>query len=217
MSGCGTIKGILFDMDNTLLQSSIDYPSMKRGVYEYFRERGAMDGDFPVEAHTTATVLEHVRLAGGDAELLDGALEVAAQYELAGMEGAGLEPGARELLKALRGRCILVIVTNNAYAAAVRALKSTGILDRFDLIVGREQMTAMKPAPSGYLYAMERFGLISSGEWLSVGDAWIDGKASAEAGVRFVSYRTPVADMLQRGVKPVGRIGHLLELADWVG
>jgi len=217
MSNSGRIKGILFDMDNTLLQSRIDFPAMKRGVFDFFAERKALPGDFPIDAHTTATMLEHVKTNGGDDALIASALAIAAKHELAGMAGAGLEPGARELLEALDGRFPVVVVTNNAYAAAVSALESTGILQRFDLVVGREQMTAMKPSSSGFRYAMERFSGISAEEWLSVGDSWIDGKASAEAGIPFISYRTPIEAMVRQGARPKARIDHLLELLALIG
>ncbi|UVI30800.1 HAD family hydrolase [Paenibacillus spongiae] len=207
------IRGIIFDMDNTLLQSRIDFGMMKAGIYRYLVRSAVLEEGFPVEEHTTATLIEHIRQTGKlTGSLYEAVMKIAAEHEVRGMEGAGLEPGAGELLAALHRRYCLAVVTNNSIAAARTALERTGIVHYFDLIVGREQMTSMKPTPAGFLVVKERLHTIGADQWLSVGDAWIDGKASADAGIPFISYRTPLDIMHERGVRPIGRVDKLSEL-----
>lgn len=148
--------------------------------------------------------------------MLAAALQIAEGFELAGMEGAGLEPGAQELLDMLQGTYILALVTNNSYAAAIRALETTGIKDRFDLIVGRDQMEAMKPSPSGNSFVLRHYAEIEANKWISVGDSWIDGQAAREAGIPFISYGNGVPLMVEKGVKPTAHIDKLLSLLDYV-
>jgi phosphoglycolate phosphatase len=210
------IRGIIFDMDNTLLQSHIDFKAMKIETAEFLINKGILSKEFLIDAHTTSTILAYVKENEAPDNILEEAMRIAEQHELRGMEGAGLEAGAIELLDTLRGRYKLVIVTNNSHAAALQALETTGIKDRFDLIVGREQMDVMKPSPSGYLAAKGYFPSIQESEWISIGDSWIDGKASIDARIPFISYGKTTHTMEEKGVKPAAHIDKLLSLLDYV-
>jgi phosphoglycolate phosphatase len=59
---------------------------------------------------------------------------------------------------------------------------------------------------------LDRYRDIPGSQWLSVGDSWIDGKGSNEAGIPFVSYQTELHVMVDRGVKAIGKIGQISEL-----
>lgn len=210
-------KGVIFDMDNTLLHSRIDFPAMKNEVYRFLVDRRILPEPFPVAEHTTSTLIEYAKSRGLSEELYEDVMQIAAQHELRGMEGAELERGVVPLLRALRPRCTLAVVTNNSFAAAVKALKETGIAGYFDLIVGREQMSSLKPSPSGFLLVLDTFREIAPWEWISVGDSWIDGKASADAGIPFVWYCSRGGEMHERGVHPIGRIDEIRQLIMWFG
>ncbi|MDU0199788.1 HAD family hydrolase [Paenibacillus sp. MAH-36] len=210
------IRGIIFDMDNTLLQSHIDFPAMKQAVARFLIQEGLLSREFAIDSHTTSTILAHVKEAGASDEVLAAALQIAEGFELQGMEGAGLEPDAQELLDKLQGTYTLALVTNNSYAAAIKALEITGIKERFDLIVGREQMDAMKPSPSGNLFVLRHFPAIAANNWISVGDSWIDGQAAREARIPFISYGSGVPLIVEKGVKPAAQIDKLLSLLDYV-
>lgn len=210
------IKGIIFDMDNTLLHSNIDFPAMKLDVYRHLQAAGVIPANFPVAEHTTSTLLETAKNAGVNQHFYEELLAVAAKHELAGMEGAGLEPGASALLHQLHGRFVLAVVTNNALPAARKALEETGIIHYFDLLVARDHMTSLKPSPSGFLYVIKQFPHIAGSEWLSVGDSWIDGKGSMEAGIPFIGYRTSQTIMEQRGVAPIGTMENIEDLLHYL-
>ncbi|AEI41215.1 HAD family hydrolase [Paenibacillus mucilaginosus] len=207
------VRGIIFDMDNTLLSSRIDFAAMKGDVYKALLELGGLPEPVVLEEHTTATLIGLAKERG----LADGPLTaiwtLVAEHELRGMEGAGLEPGAAEMLKRLHGRLPLTVVTNNAEPAAAAALEQTGIARYIDLLVGREGMDALKPSPSGFLSVLGRYPGIPAAEWVSLGDSWIDGKAAMGAGVPFVSYGSPAGAMEARGVRTAGRI---LQLDEWI-
>ncbi|ALS22817.1 MULTISPECIES: HAD family hydrolase [Paenibacillus] len=212
----GTIKGILFDMDNTLLQSNIDFPAMKHDVYRFLVRHKVIPAEFPVQEHTTSTLIEHAKNTGMTDEMYETIIKITEKHELKGMEGAGLEPGVRELLEALYKNYVLVIVTNNSVTAARKALEITQIIAYFDLIIGREHMTSLKPSPSGFHYAKKQFEHISSDEWVAVGDSWIDGKASNDAGIAFISYGTTMEEMIKRGVKPIGQVNNIIEILSFI-
>ncbi|WP_068774853.1 HAD family hydrolase [Paenibacillus sp. FJAT-26967] len=210
------VKGIMFDMDNTLLQSKIDFPAMKAEIYNYLSALHVFEDSFNVVDHTSSTLIEHARQKGISESSYEQLMKIAAKHELTGMEGAGLENGALELLQKLHGRYVLVILTNNSREAALKALNSTGIAPFFDLIVGREQMKALKPSPSGFEYVLDTYSGITRSAWISIGDSWIDGKASNDAGIPFISYGKKISFMKERRVNPVAAVEHLSELLDYL-
>jgi phosphoglycolate phosphatase len=211
-----TVRGIIFDMDNTLLKSRIDFKAMKLEIFQYLVNRNAVPRDLPIEQHTTATIIEHAKGLQLTAEMESEVWAIASKHELSGMKDADLESGVRDFLASVHQRFSLAVVTNNAFSAAREALELTGISHYFDLIVGREQMSALKPSPSGFLYVLKQFANIPAGQWISVGDSWIDGKASNQAGVPFVCYQTDEAVMSGRDVQTVGRIDEMQELSKYL-
>jgi phosphoglycolate phosphatase len=211
------IKGLIFDMDNTLLQSRINFPALKQEIHEFLVTNKVVSKEFSEREHTSSTLIEHARQSGISDEMYRSIMSIAVKHELTGMEGAGLEPGVRELLEDVHKKYVLVVITNNSVTAAFKALELTEINHYFDLIIGREQMTSLKPSPSGFHYAMDKFEHISSDEWISIGDAWIDGRASTDAGIPFISYTTSIDTMLSKGVRPIAqinRIGDLLSIIE---
>lgn len=210
------IKGIMFDMDNTLLQSNIDFKLMKSDVFDYLVRSNILAPNFAIDEHTTSTLIEYVRALGISKELYESIMDLTVKHELMGMHEAGLEHGAKQLLEWLHNKCTLVVITNNSLVAALDALTRLGIVDFFDLIIGREMMTALKPSPSGFHYVIDQFPGIKPHEWISVGDSWIDGKASQNAGVPFISYRADVKQLSDRGIVPIERMDDLMQLQAYV-
>ncbi|MFD0674904.1 HAD family hydrolase [Cohnella sp. GCM10027633] len=206
------ITGIIFDMDNTLLRSRIDFPTMKQETYRFLVVNEILNDNYELSRHTTSTLIEEaVRTNRMTEEVLKEMWEIPTKHEILGMLGADLEPGTREILTQLKGRYRIAIVTNNSMEAAKVALRDNNILDCFDLIVGRERMNALKPSPDGYLRVLDEFKC-SADECLSVGDSWIDGKASNSAGIRFIAYRSDKDKLTQMNVTADAVISDLNEL-----
>jgi Predicted hydrolase (HAD superfamily) len=210
-----TIKGIIFDMDNTLLQSRIDFSKMKQDVYDFLLAEGFLERDLRLTEYTTSMLIEQARRQGLDADRYAETMRITRMHEIVGMTDASLEPEAEWLLSELEGKYVLAVVTNNAEEAATEALTRTGIASRFQLIIGREGMTEMKPGPSGYQEVVKRTG-IAAEQWLSIGDSWIDGKGSIDAGIRFVGYQTKDEELASRGVEPIARLTRLSQLLDTI-
>jgi phosphoglycolate phosphatase len=210
------IRGIMFDMDNTLLRSHINFQAMKKEIAAFLMQRGHLPENFSTQEHSSSTIMELAKLNGISKEDEEAMMNIAVHYEVLGMNGAGLEAGVIELLETLTSKYILVIVTNNSRQAAYQALDLTGIKDYFDFIVGREQMEALKPSPSGYLTAKQQFPQLMDHEWISIGDSWIDGKASFEANIPFISYGANRNVMKEKGINPIAHLDHILSLLNYV-
>lgn len=209
------VRAILFDMDNTLLASRIDYAAMRREVGARLVREGYL-AEEETEGGTTASLIQAAIGRGLAGEALDRVWAICARHEAEGMRGAGLEPGARDVLEELSGRgLLLAVLTNNAVAAAERALRDTGIRHYFDAVFGRESVPEPKPSPAAVQAILARYPDVPPGRWLAVGDTWIDGAAAAGAGIAFAAYRAS-SDLAARGVVPDVRIERLGELADLV-
>jgi phosphoglycolate phosphatase len=132
------------------------------------------------------------------------------------MIGAELEPGVREVLQALHGRLPLTVLTNNARGAAMEALERTGIASCFEWVAGREQMTALKPSPSGVTYLLSRYSDVRPHRWLSIGDSWIDAAAARDGGVAFLAYNARMEELERRQLPTVGHIRSITELYEYL-
>ncbi|MCG7406544.1 HAD family hydrolase [Paenibacillus sp. ACRRX] len=206
------LKGIVFDMDNTILRSRIDFQAMKNETYQFLVSKEILTDGYDLNYHTTSTIVEEaIQTNRMSEELRNDMWDIAKKHEVCGMKGADLEPGAVEVLSKLKGRYQLAIVTNNSVEAAGIALRDNDISAYFDFIIGRELMKALKPSPDGYLRVLDEFKH-SANEWLSVGDSWIDGKASINAGIRFIAYRSDIEKLKQMNVYPTAEVSNLLEL-----
>lgn len=215
--GMDDVQGVMFDMDNTLVASRIDYAGMKGAVHRYLATRGVLPETMDLAPHTTSTLIAEALATGWrDEDGIRGMWAVVTHHEIAGMQGAGLEPGAKDVLEALYGEVRLAVVTNNSFAAAEEALGRNRILHLFDCVVAREQMAAAKPAPDGYVAVLARFPDAPAANWLAVGDSWIDGKAAEAAGIRYAAYRADAASLANHGVAPAAWLDDLRALLELI-
>ncbi|WP_245583578.1 HAD family hydrolase [Paenibacillus assamensis] len=208
-------RGIIFDMDNTLLQSKINFQAMKEETYAFLVEQCVLPEGLPLQQYTTSTIIEEAiatnRMTAG---LLQAMWEIPVKHEVEGMQGAVLEPGVTELLDKLHGSYHLAVVTNNSEKAANAALRDNGIIHYFDHVAGREHMQSLKPSPDGFIYILNRYPTTSGRDWLSIGDSWIDGKASERAGIEFIAYQADIETMKNAEVFPRKYFSHMSELME---
>jgi HAD superfamily hydrolase (TIGR01509 family) len=137
-----------------------------------FETKGVTDGD----------------LAGWVRRKLDLSLELLA-------DEPRLYPGAVDLVEELAGRARLGVVSTAWRPAIEVVLRAGGLLDRFELIVAKEDVTSPKPDPAPYLLALERLGLTPA-EAVALEDS-PTGLASARAAgvpVVAVGHRRPAGE-----------------------
>lgn len=211
-------KGIIFDMDNTLVQSRINFRAMRHDLVSFLVREKYDSYDSLAQFQTPAEVIEHARFLREKYCLTDveeNLWDIVLQHEKKGMEQVKLEDGVYEVLRQLYDlNVLLTIVTNNAYSSALHALERTRIRTFFSLIVGREQMEALKPSPAGVLLVKKRFDTVN--EWLMIGDSWIDGYAAQQSDVPFVAYQAKAETMERNDVHPVIYANRYDELNEWL-
>ncbi|WP_405659938.1 HAD family hydrolase [Streptomyces sp. NBC_01166] len=171
-----TVEELLWDMDGTLLDTSVVVPAAFVKTVQALGGR-SVDAAEVVGAYwrgTPEVILEHLvgrQLAPDEMDLYYQELESAAP---------ALYPGVREVFDALRtqGR-VCAVFTGASTRAALMLLKSAGL--EVDLVIGGDQVQRSKPAPDGILLAADKLGTDAT-QLAYVGDSPLDLRAARAAG-----------------------------------
>lgn len=115
-----------------------------------------------------------------------------------------MEEGLIETLDRIRPHVSLAICTNRASSMEM-IIEDFGLNGYFSCIMTASQVTYPKPHPEPLLRVLDHFG-VQPGEALFVGDAEVDRRAAAGAGVPFVAYKSEFPATL--------RIGHHQEIVN---
>ena len=107
-------------------------------------------------------------------------------------------PGVQELIQTLRGRVRLAVVSGTWRENVEAVLSASGLLAAFDVIIGKEDVAAVKPDPEAYILALSRLEF-SAGETVAIEDSPTGLAAARAAGIPGIA------------------VGHRREFGDWVG
>ena len=208
---------IVFDFDNTLVHSKIDFAGIRRELFELLRaaEHPAVQDDVKANTLARLSIGEIIDVGAAHDPAIDAeAWRIVLEYETAGMIAATVEQDAAKTLHGLRDLGFtLVVMTNNARPATLAALDRFDLRSAFDLILTRDEVP-MKPDPAGILKAMASFEAVA-GRTVMVGDSWLDGAAAQRAAVPFIGFRPRAGLLDERGVAYwaiVEQLGELLPL-----
>jgi phosphoglycolate phosphatase len=191
-------KGIIFDLDSTLVESKVDFPKMKKKMIKLLEEHG-----YPkdVLSSTEMTTVKIIELA--EEEWKKTSLSISIQQQLRNviekyMNEEEIEsigslraiPYATEAIQKLRRRGYrLAILTRGHNAYAVEALKKTSMFGYFELILGRGETPKPKPYKEALEYTVKLMDL-KIHEVLFIGDHQIDCDSAMNSGCNFVGVAT---------------------------
>jgi beta-phosphoglucomutase len=109
-----------------------------------------------------------------------------------------LFPGVVDLVRSLQGRARLAVVSGTWRENIQAVLEAAGLNGSFDLIIGKEDVAARKPAPDPYQLALKRLRLV------------------ARSTVALEDSPTGLASARAAGIRPIA-IGHRHAFGEWVG
>ncbi|CAB1254777.1 HAD family hydrolase [Clostridium sp. MT-14] len=155
------IKGAIFDMDGTLLDSMWLWENIDK---EYLSEKNI---PFTIELKNTIqnmTLDETARYLKDEFNLTESVSEIQKEwYNMLFYEyshNISLKPGARDFLHLLKKKKIkMALATSNYKAIAETSLKKNKIYNLFDSIVTTEDVKRGKGFPDIYLLAADRLNL----------------------------------------------------------
>jgi phosphoglycolate phosphatase len=217
------VKAVVFDLDDTLVLSTVDYAKFKRLVIE----RIASHGEDPSAYSPTETIVAIVsryearmrRYGMAEAEIKRRVAELDRIMDDVELEKVGdtrVVDGAIRLLEMLRAHGVKIgVLTRGCHSYAETALRTTGLLDLVDELECRNSATPAKPNPASYLRLVDRLG-VPKDQTLFVGDHPIDAQCAKNADVPFIAVETgdvPEGDLRAAGCVEVFRdVG---QLVDW--
>ena len=154
------IKGAIFDVDGTLLDSMEIWEDV---AIRYLKSIGVeAEPDLPEVMFTmslpegAAYVKEHYRLTRETDEIIQGVLDIIRKYY---EETAPLNPGVTKILEELsRKRIPMTVATSNNKEEVEAAFKRLGIASYFSRIFTCEEVGAGKTRPDIYMKAAEYMG-----------------------------------------------------------
>ena len=181
------IKGVLFDLDGTLVNTTPLILESFRHTFKQFGMPVPSDGELvagfglPMRTAVTAYMLEEMADEFCDAYR---AYQRTRHDEL--IEGID---GVAETLSALKQSGIkMAVVTSKKRPAAIRDLGCYDLVEYFDTIIACDDCTENKPLPGPSLMALKRLGLRGA-DCLAVGDSPYDLQSARAAGCQTAAVR----------------------------
>jgi phosphoglycolate phosphatase len=193
----GKFKGIVFDLDGTLVDTEIDFRQMKREMIKELEIHGVVANSLTPEmttviiqenaeriwAELNMPETERVRLRNEMTRLMDAA-EMRAIHTLKVICGAS---EAVRLLSKMGYR--LGILTRSNHAYAVEAIRKMDVEMEFMAVLGRGDTTQPKPYAEAMIEAAKALQL-EVNEVLMVGDHSIDSTCAVNGGCYFIGVAT---------------------------
>ncbi len=184
-----SLRGVLFDLDGTLLDTASD---IARALNSALAERGI--AAFPVAevilmvGRGSPVLIERATAARGKtfpegdrAAILDRFFHYYGELEETGQSQAVPYPGAAQALRRLHDAGLrIAVVTNKHHRFASALMQGLKLSPWIDLIVGGDTCERRKPDPQPLLFACGSLGITPS-ETLMVGDSINDVRAARAA------------------------------------
>jgi HAD superfamily hydrolase (TIGR01509 family) len=197
------IEAILFDFDGTLIDASdVICSSFNRSLSGQGIPTLSPDRIKPMIGKPLREMFSSFAVQADLNDLIDG-------YRLAFNElspgRSRLLPGVDELINGLDPEVKLGVVTSRSGKGARRILNDFGLLKRFEVVVGIEDVVNGKPEPEGVLSALDQIG-VSPQKAVFVGDTVFDIEAGKRAGTFTVGIGTGYhskSDLIRAGADRV--------------
>ena len=185
------VKGVVFDIDGTLIDSY-------QALFLAFRHTYENMGLAPLSAEEVRRVLGHgvgntFHELLGETRVPEAMKLFRQKYEEVMRPHTHLLPGAREVIETLHGRGIpLALATNKLGYFARELFEYYGLDKLIAVIVGDGDVSQNKPDPEMLLYAIEKMHLKKE-DVIFIGDSPIDIQTGKNAGVRVFAVLTGVS------------------------
>ncbi len=162
-TGDREVKGVIFDLDNTLVnfveakliacEEVVNYLDRDdpKELFDHF-----LNGHYDIE--DPQNIKDYLEANGiHDEDVFDRCSEI---YRTTKLENIELYSGVRDVLEELRKRDIKIgLVTDAESDDAIDRLKKVNLLDSFDTIVTFDETGKKKPDPKPFLRCLDEMGL----------------------------------------------------------
>ena len=209
----GPWRGVCFDLDGLLVDTEPIWMDAKEVLFERYgigfdiADHSAVFGTS--EAQSAAYFTRRMGLPESETERIRVEyLELVTSMLLDG--DIPVQPGARELIAALRGRVPIALATNTRRPVADIILGRTGLAGMFDALATSDETNA-KPAPDLYLLACARLG-VEPADAVGVEDSPTGIRAVKAAGLHCIAVPSDTGSDVSLADEIVGSLLELIAI-----
>lgn len=187
------VRGILFDIDGTLVNITFDLARAKSEIIEMMANIG-FNTDSIALSTPTQSILDNAnkQIQSGKVrydyyKLKKEIYSILDRYEIENADRTYALSDVKDTLEILKGRGVrLGIVTNSGRSASSLILAKNSLKDYFEFVVTRDDVEGMKPKPDGILKGVVLLSLPKE-DVIYVGDSVYDVIAAHSAGIAVVT------------------------------
>lgn len=198
--GQRSIAAVIFDLDGTLIRSSIDFVKMKNRIIAHFRSLGVDSEDFSSSRPTFEIVQKGIeRLKKKSSEEIVSEVrrrinEIMTDVEMEQVDSVSAIAGVSETVKLLKEKGIKIgILTRSCREYALESLQTTGLSKLVDSVAARDDVDRPKPDPDQVIMLAQKLN-VKLEETLMVGDHPIDALCAKNSNVHFIGVLTGSSD-----------------------
>lgn len=175
-------KVIIFDLDGTVLHLAADWMSLKKKLVDKYRKIYIEDYSFDSVSACLSNIVKK-----SDYDILETFFDIIRQYELDNIEeNKPIEETIFFInnleLFGVKSTTKLAILSLNTRMTIIESLKLANISDKFNFLVGREDVRKWKPDPEGIYKIKDHYG-IKKEEMIYFGDLQKDVLTGNNAGI----------------------------------
>lgn len=210
------VRGIVFDLDGTLIDSA---PDIIQGMRLALEETGIgvlSDDYFPNNLHGTSdgivrSIIDEMGWTQPD-DIKAIQAAYLKHYTTLQHESTQLYAGVQDVLQSLhRAGLPMAICTNKVHASALTALQKVELDSLFSFVTGCDTWPQAKPSPVPLLETIRSLNLQPQ-HCLYFGDTSVDAMCAHDANVRFVLHEAGYGDHALKSQTQYFRFGHWHEL-----
>lgn len=170
---------IIFDFDETIVHLHLPWSIYSERLFEAI---GKFDKELVLEFRKTTHLCNAAVKKHGDAIRLK-ILELAQWFEKNHLEGYTIHDDIVSVLPEIALKAKLHILSTNSFETVDTILKELSLQHLFSRIIGRDQVTFIKPDPQPFDLLVEPS--VSKAEYLMVGDSNNDSEFAKAVGIDF--------------------------------
>ena len=220
----GKFKGIVFDLDGTLVNTEVDFRQMKHEMIIELESSGIPAGILTPEM-TTVAITEYAKKIWAEKGLpledqnriLAEITRIMDEVEMKAVDTLKVIEGASQTIRKLHDMGYkLAVLTRSNHIYAQEAIKKMNVDGLFDVVLGRGDTSQPKPSPEAMIEATKSLKL-NLKEVFMVGDHNIDSTCAWDAGCIFIGVSTgPRGDKSWENKRPGVILKSVVDLPFWL-